>query len=161
MGDDIGSCSVTDCRLRSDSNLRGHNQQCRAAPWQKSKQTQPEPMSSPINYPAYTHPPKECSWGPPEVDKLSISREVLALGGVNQTMFGKKHFLKNFMNLSKRKAWRIWGTSKLPISTDTDCQNWPKNINLLKELAFLAELEPVKLMPHWWPHQQAQRLFPF
>ena len=53
MGDDIGSSSVTDCRLRLDSEVRQHIQQCRAAPWQKSKQTQPEPMSSPINYPAY------------------------------------------------------------------------------------------------------------
>ena len=53
MGDDIGLGSVTDCRLRSDSDLRQHTQQCRAAPWQKSKQMQPKPMSSPINYPAY------------------------------------------------------------------------------------------------------------
>ena len=30
-----------------------HTQQCRAALWQKSKQTQPKPMSSPINYPTY------------------------------------------------------------------------------------------------------------
>ena len=52
MGDDIGSSSVTDCRLRLDSEVRGHIQQCRAAPWQKSKQTQSEPMSSPINYQA-------------------------------------------------------------------------------------------------------------
>ena len=51
MGDDIGLGSVTDCGLRSDSNLWRHTQQCRAAPRQKSKQTQPKPMSSPINYP--------------------------------------------------------------------------------------------------------------
>ena len=49
MGDDFGSRSVTVCRLRSDSDLRQHTQQCRDAPWQKSKQTQPEPMSS-LNY---------------------------------------------------------------------------------------------------------------
>ena len=54
MGDVIGLGSVTDCRLRSFSNHRRHTQQCRAAPQQKSKQTQPEPMSSPINYPAYS-----------------------------------------------------------------------------------------------------------
>ena len=52
MGDDIGSSSVTDCRLRLDSEVRQQMQQCRAAQWQKSKQTQPNPMSSPINYPA-------------------------------------------------------------------------------------------------------------
>ena len=53
MGDDIGSGSVTDCHLRSFFNHRRHTQQCRAAPQRKSIQTQPEPMSSPINYPAY------------------------------------------------------------------------------------------------------------
>ena len=53
MSDDIGSGSVTDCRLRSFSDLRRHTQQCRAALRRKSKQTQTEPMSSPINYPAY------------------------------------------------------------------------------------------------------------
>ena len=37
---------MTDCRLRSDSDLRQHTQQCRAAPRRKSKQTQPGPMSS-------------------------------------------------------------------------------------------------------------------
>ena len=42
MGDDIGSGSVTDCPLRSDSDIRWHTQQCRAAPRQKSKQVQPE-----------------------------------------------------------------------------------------------------------------------
>ena len=52
MGDDIGLGSVTDCRLRSDYDLRRHTQQYRATPRQKSKQTQPEQMSSPINYPA-------------------------------------------------------------------------------------------------------------
>ena len=52
MGDDIGFDSVTDCRLRSFSNPRQHSQQCRVAPWQKSKQTQPQPMLSPINFPA-------------------------------------------------------------------------------------------------------------
>ena len=54
MGDDIGSGSVTDCLLRSFSDHKLHTQQCRAAPQQKSKQTQPKPklMSSPINYPA-------------------------------------------------------------------------------------------------------------
>ena len=30
MGDVIGSGSVTDCHLRSDSNLRRHTQQCSA-----------------------------------------------------------------------------------------------------------------------------------
>ena len=53
MGDDIGSGSVTDCLLRSFSNHKLHTQQCRAALQQKSKQTKPELMSSPINYPAY------------------------------------------------------------------------------------------------------------
>ena len=52
MGDDIGSGSVTDCLLRSFSDLKGHTQQCRAALRQKLKQTEPEPMSTPINYPA-------------------------------------------------------------------------------------------------------------
>ena len=54
MGDDIGSGWVTDCLLRLFSDLKGHTQQCRAALRQKSKQTEPEPepMSSPINYPA-------------------------------------------------------------------------------------------------------------
>ena len=47
MGDDIGLGSVTNCRLRSDSNLRWYTQQCRAAPRQKSKQTQPKQMTSP------------------------------------------------------------------------------------------------------------------
>ena len=51
MGDDIGSGSVTDCLSRLFSDLKGHIQQCRAALQQKSKQTKPEPMSSPINYP--------------------------------------------------------------------------------------------------------------
>ena len=41
MGDDICLGSVTDCRRRSDSDFRQHTQQCRAAPQQKSKQTQP------------------------------------------------------------------------------------------------------------------------
>ena len=54
MGDDIGSGSLTDCRLRSFSDHRRHTQQCRTAPWQKSKQMQPKTMSSPINYPDYT-----------------------------------------------------------------------------------------------------------
>ena len=53
MGDEIGSGSVTDCSLMSFYDHRWYTQQCRAAPLQKSKQTQPEPMSSPINYPAY------------------------------------------------------------------------------------------------------------
>ena len=52
MGDDIGLGSVTDCHLRSDSDLRRQTQQCRAAPWEKSKQMQPELMSLTINYPA-------------------------------------------------------------------------------------------------------------
>ena len=56
MGDDIGTDSVTDCHLRSFSDHRRHTQQCRAAPWQKPRQAQPEPMSSPINYPAYFFP---------------------------------------------------------------------------------------------------------
>ena len=50
MGDDIGSGSVTNSHLRSFSDHRRHTQQCKAASWQKSKQTQPESMSSPINY---------------------------------------------------------------------------------------------------------------
>ena len=50
MGDDIGSGSVTDCLLRSFSDLKGHTQQCRAALRRKSKQTKPEPKASPINY---------------------------------------------------------------------------------------------------------------
>ena len=45
MGDDISSGSVTDCLLRSFSDLKGQTQQCRAALRQKSKQTKPEPMS--------------------------------------------------------------------------------------------------------------------
>ena len=53
MGDDIGSVSVTDCLLRSFSDLERHTQQCRASLWQKSKQTEPETMSSPINNQAY------------------------------------------------------------------------------------------------------------
>ena len=55
MGDDIGSGSVTDCLLRSFLPLFRHTQQCRAAGRQKSKQMQPELMSSPINYPAQLH----------------------------------------------------------------------------------------------------------
>ena len=39
MGDDISLGSVTDCHLRSNSKLRRHTQQCRAAPRQ---QTQPK-----------------------------------------------------------------------------------------------------------------------
>ena len=49
MSDDIDSGSVTDCHLRSFSDLRQPTQQCRAAPRRKSKQTQPEKMSSPTN----------------------------------------------------------------------------------------------------------------
>ena len=49
MGDDIGSGSVTGCRLRSLGDHRQHTVQVE----RKSKQTEPEPMSSPINYPAY------------------------------------------------------------------------------------------------------------
>ena len=41
MGDDICLGSVTDCLLRSFSDLKGHTQQCRAALQQKSKQTEP------------------------------------------------------------------------------------------------------------------------
>ena len=53
MGYDIGSGLVTDCHLRSDSDLRRQTQQqCRAAPQQKLKQMKPERMSSPINFPA-------------------------------------------------------------------------------------------------------------
>ena len=52
MGDNIGSGSVTDCLLRSFSDLKGHTQQCRAALQQKSKRTEAKRMSSPINYPA-------------------------------------------------------------------------------------------------------------
>ena len=46
MGVDISSGSVTDCLLRLFSNLKGHTQQCRIALLRKSKQTEPEPMSS-------------------------------------------------------------------------------------------------------------------
>ena len=60
MGDDIGSGSVTDCHLRSFSDHRQHTQQCRAALRRKSKQTEPEPMSSPINYPAYSRALLKC-----------------------------------------------------------------------------------------------------
>jgi hypothetical protein len=52
MGDDIGWGSVTDSLLRSFSDLKGHTQQYKAALRQKSKQNKPNPMSSPINYPA-------------------------------------------------------------------------------------------------------------
>ena len=52
MGDDIGSGSVTDCRPRLFSGHRHNTQHCRAALQQKSKQTEPEPMSSPIDHPA-------------------------------------------------------------------------------------------------------------
>ena len=52
MGDDISSGSMTDCRLRSFFDHRRHTQQCRAALWRKSKQTQPEPIPSPIDYSA-------------------------------------------------------------------------------------------------------------
>ena len=53
MGDDIGSGSVTGCHLRSLGDHRQHTQLHWAALHQKSKQTEPEPepMSSPINYP--------------------------------------------------------------------------------------------------------------
>ena len=47
MGDDISLGSVTDCLLRSFSDLKGHTQQCRAVLRQKSKQTEPKSMSSP------------------------------------------------------------------------------------------------------------------
>ena len=53
MGNDISSGSVTDCHLRSASDLRRYTQQCKAAPRWRSKQTQPEPISSHINYSAY------------------------------------------------------------------------------------------------------------
>ena len=52
MGDDIGSGSVTGCRLWSLRDHRRHTQLHWAALRRKSKQTEPEPMSSPINYPA-------------------------------------------------------------------------------------------------------------
>ena len=55
MGDDIGSGSVTDSLLRLFSDLKGHTQQWRAALGRISKQTEPKPMSSPINYPAYSY----------------------------------------------------------------------------------------------------------
>ena len=46
MGDDIGSGSVTGCCLRSLGDHRPQNI------------TEPEPMSSPINYPAYLVRPR-------------------------------------------------------------------------------------------------------
>ena len=55
MGDDIGSGSVTDCLLRSFSDHKRHTQQCRAALQQKSKQTEPELMSSPIKPSLFNH----------------------------------------------------------------------------------------------------------
>ena len=58
MGDDIGLGSVTDSLLRLFSDLKGHTQQWRAALGRISKQTEPEPMSSPINYPAYSYASK-------------------------------------------------------------------------------------------------------
>ena len=49
MGDDIGSGSVTGCRLWSLGDLRQHTMLVE----QKSKQTEPEPMSLPLNHLSY------------------------------------------------------------------------------------------------------------
>ena len=68
MGDGIGSSSVTDCLLRSFSDLKGHTQQCRAALRQKSEQTETEPISSPINYPAYSGAVQWCQKWPKSSD---------------------------------------------------------------------------------------------
>ena len=48
MGDDIGSGSLTDCHIRSDSDLRQHTQQ--SCTTEKIKTNAPELMSSTINY---------------------------------------------------------------------------------------------------------------
>ena len=48
MGDDIGSGWVTDCLLRSFSDLNRQTE----LHYVGDQQTEPEPMSSPINYPA-------------------------------------------------------------------------------------------------------------
>ena len=48
-GDATETGCVTDCRLRSDSDLRQHTQQYRPAPRQKGKQTRPVSVSSPLN----------------------------------------------------------------------------------------------------------------
>ena len=52
MGDDIGLGSVTGCLLWLLGGHRRHTQLHWAALRQKSKQTEPKLMSSPINYPA-------------------------------------------------------------------------------------------------------------
>ena len=65
MGDDIGSSSVMGCCLRSFGD---HRQQTELhyVGWAKYKNKQnPEPMSSPINYPAYirrNHVVRDCVW---------------------------------------------------------------------------------------------------
>ena len=48
-GDATETGHVTDCLLRSDSDLGQHTQQYRPAPWQKGKQTRPVSVSSPLN----------------------------------------------------------------------------------------------------------------
>ena len=53
MGGDIGSGSATGYHLWSLCYHRWHTQLHWAALQQKSKQTEPKPISSPINYPAY------------------------------------------------------------------------------------------------------------
>ena len=56
MGDDIGSDSVTGCRL---SLLGDHRRQTELhyLGWAKNKQMEPKPMPSPNNYPALGHRP--------------------------------------------------------------------------------------------------------
>ena len=56
MGDAAETGRMTDCLLISFSDLKGHTQQCGLAPRQKSKQTLPVPVVSPLNYPAYSLP---------------------------------------------------------------------------------------------------------
>ena len=64
MSDDIGSGSVIDCLLRSFSDLKGHTKQCRPALRPKSKQTEPEPMSSPSLVTINTLSEKKLIWQP-------------------------------------------------------------------------------------------------
>ena len=62
MGDDIGSGSVTGCRLWLLGDHRQHTQLHWAALRQKLKQTEPQPMSSLINYPAYYQSQNQVFW---------------------------------------------------------------------------------------------------
>ena len=58
MGDDIGSGSVTDCLLRSFSDLKIQTElHYLVLRWlsQKPKQTEPEPMSLPLNHLSYSN----------------------------------------------------------------------------------------------------------